>query len=396
MSNRFQLISKGDSLIIKGVAVLLMLWHHLFGDPTRWPENSKIVWTFPWEWFKGSDPVAAGHSRTGLMTFVNHPETIYFDVFTAFQCSMTVSLFMLVTGFGLGGTKEWRPHWLAWDVFKRARVFYRIYLPSMVLALLCIFLFPPAYHSVGGEVKDWSLSFCWHNVLYPLNPGGFNGEWWYARTFILSLLYVYPICALLNALGRWGQWGIASLTVWILYLVFSKAPVPGFMEEVAADGTMAYWGIFGLGFLLRILQDEGKLEFMRKVVSVDHRFAWLKVMVIVVASCLLWWRIANPFIQATIPLAVGSVMLTKLVRLEGVMMLLGKYSGLMWLNHSFLCYFFLKDQIYGLRYAPLCMLALVVLSLGLAWVTAKLTDWVCLGCMYVWRKVFPKKAKAQG
>lgn len=47
MSNRFQLISKGDSLIIKGVAVLLMLWHHLFGDPTRWPENSKIVWTFP-------------------------------------------------------------------------------------------------------------------------------------------------------------------------------------------------------------------------------------------------------------------------------------------------------------------------------------------------------------
>lgn len=57
-----------------------------------------------------------------------------------------------------------------------------------------------------------------------------------------------------------GAVGIASLTVWILYLVFSKAPVPGFMEEVAADGTMAYWGIFGLGFLLRILQDEGSLS----------------------------------------------------------------------------------------------------------------------------------------
>lgn len=317
-------LSKSDTIAIKGIAILFMLWHHLFLNTMAF----------------------------GTLT---HSLAVVFKV--------CVALFLFVSGYGL--TKQYsqleKPYFQNTVKFllRRYANFFLSYWFCFVLVVVvgnvCGYSFSEAYPVGRNTLKCVLL-----DVAGQMGYDSYLNPWWFNK-MIIQLYLVFPILFLIVR-NKYLSW--VGLALIVIMQLFAKS-IPGNVFFIVEGGAPAFY----LGMLCvhgRLLPEanDGKwrplLLFSVLLVCIGLSVLHLKV-------------VKDPYvavlIRASMAFCVIVAYKSKGDKNVSVLEFVGKYATIMYLIHL-LFIKLISGVIYGVKYSVLIFVVLVTICL----VTAMLID----------------------
>ncbi|MBP5412861.1 MAG: acyltransferase [Bacteroidales bacterium] len=322
-------LSAKDTGIIKGVAICLMLWHHLFSNALYSGGSSAVV-------------------------------------FMAAVGKVCVSLFLLVSGYGLAcqysqlitDSKNLKERFFSTIKFIAKR-YVKFYTGYWVIFLIFVLL--------GCVVMGVSLESRYEtdNVMFPLvvdffgfmGYHSYNITWWFNRT-ILLLYFVFPILYLLICKVPY-----ISFTLCLALCLF---PIP-----IAFVNEMTIWMFpFFIGMFWAMKIPQG-------CTITNKRKYWLLLPIVLILCCGLVYfrqnRIVPYFTGITVDgllALVFSLIVIILIRdlpiVNVVFSFLGRHSANVYMVHTFLFFYWFPQFIYAPKYAILIFLLLLSCSIGVS------------------------------
>ncbi len=329
-------LTKEHSLILYGIAILLMVAHHLFGFPER---------------------LHTGYISIGQMNGKNI-ETV-FGIFG----KLCVGLYAFISGYGL--------YWMfqrfkqnaystIWACFKDE---YKLILKKMLSFFKIYWLVFAIFIPMG---------FVFFNYLFNIREfvfnllgleASYNGEWWYVKQYLKMLLWfplLHKYFDLLPAEQNWRRKTMYAL-VGIIFLY-------KYRED--------YLLVFAMGYLF------ARNDFFIKASKLfnTYRGPWLLATNCILLCLLFWVRgiygtmefyiAADAFL---VPCFIYVVLgFAKINVIRHVLCELGHKSVFMWLTHSFFCYYYFQELVMIPQYSLLIYLWLVLLSYGTAALLSKI------------------------
>ena len=310
-------MSKKESLMIKGVAILLMVFGHLFNQP---------------------EEVAEMHH---LITFGGVPM-----VKILMALSSPLHIFLMLGGYGMyimwkkGDRNRWR---------RIAKLVVNYWVILIVFLTIGHFLKPEIYPGSWSEIAG--------NFLGAVTS--YNHEMW----FLLPYIVLGLISPFIFRMTRRVSWYILLPVVIGCYM--------GYLAYFNSRG----WGFENINFLTynlyRLIQitpsfiigavfarenffDRLK-ALARKIPGIDY-WSWTALAVCLILCCLGIYY-AYPYILVTllliVPIPAGA---------RTVLVAFGKRSMDMWMTHTWFCYYLFREEIYGLRYPVVIFLVLVAVT----------------------------------
>lgn len=344
---------KEDTLLIKGVAVAMMLVHHVLLFDSRLNSSSL--------------PIA----------FIPLMDTTLVKYFAGF-CQICVSLFIFLSGFGLmrgcGGNSA------ATVVDHLKKIYLSLWKVFVVFIPVGFLLFSQQ----GNYAADISVCNVFSNFdlrIFISNFLGmsfeYNGEWWFIKTYIAVLL-TFPVARMLIK-GTDGFWrGLLALGLYDI-VVGGLVPVISAVGQLSAlqdslvyslfiRGASPYFVVFYSGMLFA--HDEN-LEKLRETL---RKHGLLRVPVAAAAIAIMTYLRGYVFGSGLDPYMtpVLIIMFKEVVRRPGkadcVLVGMGRHSTTMWLTHSFFCYYFgfFQNLILAPRWAPVVAVWFIIFSFAFA------------------------------
>lgn len=328
------MFTKEDSNICKGIAICMMLMHHLFSS------NDYIGY---------------------VISF--YPFTEDRIVFLSVLCKVCVAVFVFITGYGLYTCHKQCNDWNSFVKYKYMKLM-KIYWFVFVIAVLLQPLGRTIVSAYGSSIKDILFygAVDFSGLSYLFGTPTLNPTWWYMSVAIV-VVFMFPV--IMVTVRHLGVYTVAVGSVLMLYFFgvnnASTFYIPSLMLGVmcASEG----WFLFVEGLWKK------------------HK---LLVSIAVIASffVLLWYRTEynlNGIVDGL--LAVGIVTIAKLwvSRLRVVSIVLeelGKKSYIMFLTHTLIYNYYFKDFIYGFRYWWLIFVVLMGISFVVSVVLEGILDWV--------------------
>jgi len=316
-----------DSQIIKGVAILMMLFLHLFNTQ---PD------TF------GYEPLVriAGQPLAHLLTRAANP----------------VPFFLILSGYGLSYTHHRKGSSLHHQLHRILRLFILFWLVLAVFVPLVLFFRPDRF-----SLDTRSL---WLNVTC-LDPS-YNRTLWFLFPYALLSLSAGFVC---RAYRRMGGRCLLSVT-FVLYLLaayFLSRYADGLLARVPAlNQVMLYFYLLfpftmGVAFERRVAGGGG-LKLPR--LPFGPWWAVAGIVAFVILRCVFNHSFLNPLYA--LPVILLFLQTDRPRWLDALLAHLGHYSLMMWMCHKFLFEDLMTDFIYGFRWPLPIFLILLVLSWGCA------------------------------
>lgn len=197
-------LSKDDSLILKGLAILAILLHNLF----RWIEP-----------YTGENEFGFSHDfvyRFGEL-LASQPQE-FINIIFSYLGHFGVQVFIFLSGYGL--TKSMLAKPTSWTVFMGNRL-KKIY-PLLLIAIACYVLFSWAvdnYLPTGNDKSSIVYKLLFIHTMMPYEGTSICGPWWFFG-LIMQLYILFPI--LLNLSQKYGS-KILILTTIASYVWFLTA-----------------------------------------------------------------------------------------------------------------------------------------------------------------------------
>ncbi|PJG61906.1 acyltransferase [Yersinia kristensenii] len=302
------IITKNESNYIKGIAIILMLTHHLFAFPERIPTNVNVINSLP---FIGWD----------------------IDNFIASFGKVCVAMFLFISGYGYSFKNKIN---FKYSLTKLKKLYFSYW-------LVFIIFIPIGFLFVNNNWNDSSPIKLAKNIMGISSD--YNGEWWFIQLYVVYVLAL-PIISRLN-----------SITLILIALI--SLPL-GYLSQ-----RMGYYGIsmcliwlypFISGY---VFGKENKLitEIMKHINKLFfYTFSVLCIMFFFVTFKMYGLIVTSPLFVMLIIYIYNKTMHHHIINN------LGKHSMYMWLTHSFFCYYYTPEIIYSVRYAPLILSLLILVS----------------------------------
>lgn len=326
--NRSAAFTRQDTKAIKGIAVLLMLFHHLAGFPDRVPET-----------FAGFRSLLPGFIEGGYLTDF------------AGSAKICVSLFFFLGGYGLYMRRKNPGFRVISEIGKLYRAYWKVFVIFIPVALiffarngegvpsLCArYVFPSGKDMVTAVLAGftgWS---------YRLNE-----EWWFFKSYVCLI----PLGYLFLRAGEkednfWKE---------LFAVFFIDVLIRDLLPALVSTGLLAPLkkNVFFSSF---VLLNKYSAAFFAGIVMAKYDglcFAKQKlqqlpfcVPVCVLALVGLWWcrtfvvRGEGDIVYCALMIPVASVLLDRAGPIKKAMVFFGGHSTNMWLTHSFFCYYFLE------------------------------------------------------
>ena len=303
-------LTKDMSNMIKGIAVLMMLAHHLWGFPSR-------------------------------IQAISMP-SICVQIGEAFKICVTI--FMFLSGFGLYAT--WKSH-RCLNVWKRVwntyRNFWRVFWIFVPVGLL--------FYGVDFHIGEFFGNlFC---LTY-----SYNHEWWFLGTYI-ELLMVLPWILKFE-----------HKRIFLFFVVLSAVAFRASAEILFTSSGGVLQHLFNFGyyfpaFMLGVLFAKWELYEHLVIKFKAKKSFCLCVMVIV--FCLLirkkFDETAMTIVMVPAVIYVLSVVMNIVKKANVMFRTMGKHSMNMWLIHSFFIYYYWQDLFVVITHnAIVAYLMLIILS----------------------------------
>jgi hypothetical protein len=329
MTARAAFLSLRDTDTIKGIAILLMLVHHLFGLPSLIAPHNAYVPVLP------GVPLEYWLGRFG---------------------KISVCLFLFLSGYGLAarrGLVDWRYAWGRIFAFARTYWFY-----LAVALAIGIIAFP---HGMPGGSERFPSDLISVVRLALALGRPLVYEWWFVQTYVL-LVAGAPLVLRLADNG------------WLLLAVSAAAFLAGSAIDVLhlnpplvmLSNVLIWQQPFVVGLLVA-----RHWVFERTAAAASP--GSLRLLAIpalaLFAAMETWLRSAmTPYLILITPLVVFSLGTSGFTReRRDPLGWLGRMSMPVWLVHPFLCYYFAQDLVFAPRFSLAVLAWLLVLTLVIVW-----------------------------
>ena len=322
-------MNKSQTNICKGVAVILLLIHHLFiniDDVTQYGVSC---------------------------VFINSDMLLYI----AQICKVCVSIFVFLTGYGcMRAVQIQGEDSLYWSVtFKRyLRLmfgFWFIFLPA-----LCLKIFVGGINIYGDDLytKCVNMLFDSLGLAHVFNTPTLNATWWY-MSYALLLVLVTPFFIWLSKRAR-------------LMVIPITIIVPRFLLDLNEIGNAHFLPRYLLALVLGIICAQYCVfeRIVKKFVVADFVLAILFCVILgIFRQKVGYYEIIEALLAMLICyLSVKLIPLHK--RSSSLFAFLGEHSMNIFLIHTFIYYYYCPRFIYSFKYAGLILLVLLTTSLMLS------------------------------
>lgn len=317
------MFTKNESLQLKGVAILIMVFLHLFN------QESNVALCDNFFYFNGRPLVLQLSKFAGIC----------------------VGLYLFMSGYGLYLSYQNRGSSSPW---KRILKLYLNFWTVFILFIgFASFMKPERY---PGDFFQILKNFTgWHTT--------YNGEWWFLFPYILLVLtsrYIFrwvrssslPVLLLLTGGGMFLIYLTICLNRDYLYahqLVYMPILYLSCLPSFIIGACFAKYDVASV------------LSNLIRIKSIGMNFLWILVFILLLA------------VRALIPISAVNIIflvlfvcwfaiLRKSRYVVWILEKLGKQSTNMWLVHTFFCYYLFHDWIYGFKYPIVIFIITVLLS----------------------------------
>lgn len=338
--------SKENSTILKGYGILFMIFHHCFGLNAL-PSGVDINWVTP--------------------------EIIKFSgVF-----KICVSIFIFITGYALGLKTYQHPS--PFTFLERGVSHYIKFWKTYLLCLLLVILISWVIPTPGLTTPD---HFGWEKWIFAFSglfPPYF--DWWYMGLFAFGSLILYPVASLITN-RKTPVIALINLLLLslLLHLMLLMVPSSAFYRDI-----ILFSPLFVFGYTCALITNT--------IGNMSRKEYYIALLVLLLEICLIHFLAFSSAKKWTFPFLFTIWILpwlTKKIHLTNLLMLLGSYSALMWLNHRFIFGYHFSQPLYGthsyfLVYG-LTLLGSFLLAVAMQWTFQKIFRQISL----FWKMIVKK------
>lgn len=315
-------MQKETSTMLKGVAILMMLWLHLFNHTDITSNCTNYIYV-------------SGQPLSYILTRLCNP----------------VSLFIILSGYGLK------------SVYKRKRLQLTNQLKRLFKLFLCYWITLLIFVSIGcilrpdkypGSAVEFFLNFTSYSCSY-------NTEIWFLFPYALISITALWIFQLQDRIGS-----CYMLIVCIGLYILTCFNVHRFLILIIPNHSIVNQLVLYFNFYLPFILGSILYDKYQIIQSYLTQRGYLSMTVIVFLllvsfQLILAIQVFNPLLAFLIVILFAQLPLWK--SLQAILLLLGKYSMPMWLIHTYLSRYLFKDFIYGFEYPVLIYAVLIFISL---------------------------------
>lgn len=346
---------KKDSNIVKGVAILCMLFHHLFYQADRY----------------------SAYALTGLIGSAERTLTIAKDM------KVCVAAFALMTGYGMvmkakSAERSGDSGGIKGQIDNTVRSYLNLIKDTVFLILIAVpisllFSLPRQPADIWGQDLPHLLCGALANMTGLagfLHISWFISAWWYLKIAVIFLVIFPAVYAVMKM--RFGQVGLVA--AYLAIVLFSPA-------DPQRDNIWRYFPAFFLGMLLAYHQAVG---FVSKWMGKNRAYALLAALALAALYALSVF-VQHRYVQiicltqamqALLIALFAFLFLAPVPRLSSVLAYLGENSKYMWLIHVYLYGQLMMDFLFSLKNIWLIFAVLTAVSLLLAvilkWINGKI------------------------
>lgn len=316
-------MNKETSTIIKGVAILMMLFYHLFGRDDL------------------------GDLCTPLLYIGNTPLVKYLS-----NACYPVSFFMILSGYGL--TYCYKKNQLSLSI--QGKRILKLYVHYWLILLI----FVTIGHFIKPDIYPNDLLHVLANIVGIRCT--YNGETWFLLPYaIISLLswwiidFVYHLNEKHKIIITLIIYSIVFLTTrYIVYHQLENTTLLTLLLQPFFIVQLTFY--FSLGILLfRLLENEPTA-----LKAVKPTIYCIIIIVLFIIKSMIKVTIADGLYAFIIIFCISHLQLHRLF--HNIFYKLGQYSMPMWMTHTFFAVYLFQDFIYGFKYPLLIWLVLIALS----------------------------------
>ena len=314
------MFTKEDSNICKGIAICMMLVHHLFSSNDY-----------------------SGYS----ISF--YPFTEERVVFLAVLCKVCVAVFVFITGYGLYTCYKQCNDWNSFIKYKYMKLM-KTYWFIFVIAVLLQPLGRTIVDAYGSSIKDMLFygAVDFSGLSYLFGTPTLNPTWWYMSVAIVVVL-MFPVIVV--AVRHLGVYTVAIGSVLMIYFFGVSNASTFYIPSLMLGVLCASEGWFT------------RVEVIRR----SHRLLFPFVSVIAF-FVLLWYRTEynlNGIVDGLLAVCIAIVVKLIVSRVSiasSILEKLGEHSYVMFLSHTLIYNYYFKNFIYGFKYWWLIFIVLLGIS----------------------------------
>lgn len=341
--------TKQKTLQLKGVAILLMLAHHLF--------------TF-------SDRIYIGHF---IDTGINISGMDLAVLIGSFG-KICVSIFMFLGGYGL--YKSFQKS----NFLDKIINLYKKYWKNFLIFIPIGFIFFSHQNiytdNIGLCIRFNDLSFKKLISDFLVITNNMNGEWWFLKNYFFGLFIGYIFIHLMK---KQKNVYVESLAIVIWFILTNG--ILSYLGNLIGINNFLFKGLFndnGYTILLLVGILFSKYRIFDKISNIFNKYSNIEKNIIsfiailfIVYTRVFYFDISRDIILTPFFIFFTYNLLSKIQKINFFFEFLGKNSTNMWLNHSFFCYYyvFFAKVIYYSNNAIISFIILLLLSLGSALLT---------------------------
>lgn len=343
-------LDKKDKLALQGIAILMMLFHHLYIIPERIHQ--------PWIGFV---------NYTGINVEQN----------MAVYAKLCVGIFAFLTGYGLCvKSVENANKTMMGNLLLSFKASIRQLIKFLKYFWFVFLIFIP----IGYMMNIYQFNFVDLAIGLIGVSNKYNGEWWYIKCYY-GMLMLFPILdTIFSKLKNKKEnnkkivFAITVLITGVIFLLLFWYTGILQLYKTTIIIYVCYWIIFVEGYLF------AKFRIFNRFPKVINPISILILLVFTYLFKTIFGTMENSVIDILIvPIFIyAATMILHLnknsSRLKSILEFLGKYSLFMWLTHTFFAYYYFQKLIFIPRYSLLIYLWLIIVSLSTA---------VCLNRIYV-------------
>lgn len=331
------MFTRKDTKALKGIAIILMVYHHLFAFPDRLGEGIEFV---------------------SLFSLKQYTSAYYIGVFG----KICVTLFIFLAGYGT---------WVSYSRKKSFKLIAKKIIELYKVYWAVLFIFFPICMLCGiEEFSNTSILIFLKNFLGL--SCNYNGEWWFFKPYVILILTFPIIYKIVNMQKRYIWTDVISIFIInsvcvyiVLYASLSVLKVnliciflvetlklvltilPGFLLGCLC----AKYNVFDI-----VLHFSDKYKFVGYCIAVC-----MSVSVFIIRT---FYDSNNDYIYAFILIVSALILLRGRIGkyIYKPLCLLGEESTIIWLCHTFYCYKLCQKIIFYPRYSILIVLWLLIIT----------------------------------
>ncbi len=343
--------TKADSLAVKGIAILMMLWHHCY-LAGRFDGYEINFWPFA------------------------ENRVIRIAVF----CKICVSLFAFVSGYGLYLSYQKKPEgrpsggWLVTRLISTLKQYWFVVVLAWITGLFLNGRTQNFYFGKGLVYGLWHMLTDFLGITMFFSDGNtgaiFNGTWWYMSA---AIVFVFVTPLLTDGLKRWGSLACVAA----VFLLSQMGGYGGGINALDFLLPFALGAAFAHGNWFASWHDFCiKRRFLAFVLSTAAAAFCFKLNWSLPSAC--WWNVKYGAMPVVVILFAKEFVLL-LPGLRQVLCYLGRHSANIFLVHTFIRYYYCEAITYSWgRYSFVAVIAfLLVTSLALSYGIIFLKKLIC-------------------